>query len=56
MLKEKSQKPTKKLPLKTLTLKELKQVSGGRMKSRAYNPEPVEDTGLLRHPPLGRAD
>ena len=29
MKKEKSQKPTKKLPLKTITLKELKQVSGG---------------------------
>ena len=29
MLKEKGQKPIKKIPLKTLTLKELKQVSGG---------------------------
>ncbi len=29
MLKEKSQKPTKKLSLKTLTNKELKQVNGG---------------------------
>ena len=29
MLKDKSQKPTKKLPLKTLRLKELKQVNGG---------------------------
>ena len=29
MLKEKSQKPTKKQLLKNLTLKELKQVNGG---------------------------
>ena len=30
MLKDKSQKPTKKLSLKTLTQKELKQVNGGQ--------------------------
>ena len=29
MLKDKSQKPTKKLSLKTITLKELKKVNGG---------------------------